>query len=862
MEGLILAIVCLAPWAFGSVDAWARFGLDLGIALLAILGVVVGWQTPRMRALFCAPSLVILTLTLLAVAQAAPLSASGLRRLAPWEAMQRSQLLPKAPERVIDDTGPIVPLPKPTLSEDPEASLSVAARLLAAWILFQAVLSLKDPRLAFRRFAVALAVNAALLAMVSMVQWLSWNGKVLWIRESPRPTEAWYSGGPFICHNHLAAYLNIGLGMVLAIFLASREGDPWFRVRSARLWIAYVMGIIVVGLFASHSRGGVLATIAAGVITFAILARWKMRLGVGILLVPGMVLLFLLATGSFSPFQRIASIANATSDIRWEIWKSGIVTWMKRPVWGMGLGTFGSSVAQFSKSDFGAFAQYGESEYVHMLVEGGLIGLVLGLVGLVSIGLLARKALISAPTSRDRTFALGGIFAVLALAFHWLCDFSLHVPGVGVVAVVVCGFLCRLGLDSFSSDQLIGFRRPPYIRAAVSALVMMVLSVTIVVHGARQARAEAQLWGSKVPAAESFKPSAELIDLPKPDLLVMKTALENALHMRPDWSEGHLRLGITLLSLYKREATTLLSESEDDAERLKLIADPVWLHGVIHSVPGDRSPTLKKILEQDSVHEYLIPAVRSFLEARRCCPVLALAQIELASLDYLMIGADPSATYLERGSRLVGADARLCELGAVVAVQLKSFAVAKQFWRRSLEANPGRWEGIVESSRSVLSPEEILHDVISPNDGRTMIHFAERVFTREDDKAVRELYFKEALKRLPSQPKIEPAERHCLEAYAWAGLEDRREAQKQMEMALILDPLQLRWRLEFIKWLLDWGQPRDAQRQLMIGLEYDPSDHQLRTLQHVVIKAIAEGDSVLSRANGSETPPVAGGVNR
>jgi len=861
MEGVLLAIVCLAPWAFGSVDAWARFGLDLGIALLAILGVILGWQTSRLRAIFCAPSLAILALVLLAVVQAAPLSASALKALDPWEANLRSELIPKTPERVVGDSGPTVPLPRPTLSQDPEASLTAASRLLAAWVLFQSVLSLKTPGLTFRRFAIALAINSALLAVVSMVQWLSWNGKVLWVRESPRPTESWYSGGPFICHNHLAAYLNIGLGMVLAIFLAAREGDPWFRARSARLWLAYVMGMILVGLIASHSRGGVLATALAGAVVFAILSRWKMRLGVGILLVPGLVLLFLMATGSLSPIQRLASIANATSDVRWEIWKTATTAWLNRPIWGMGLGTFGISLAPFTRNDFRAFAQFGESEYIHMLLEGGLVGLGLGLVGLASIGLLARKALVAASTSRDRAFILGGIFAGLALAFHWLCDFSLHVPGVGVVAVVLCGFLCRLGLDASASLRQPVASSWPRMGTLLPGLVTVVLAAMVVVHGGRQARAEAQLWGSNVPAPESFRPSAEMIEIPKDELEVMRTALEKALKLRPNWSEGHLRLGMIYLSLYKCDATEVLSDEEDDAERLKLITDPLWLNGVVHDAPAaERASTVEEVLEHDSARNYLIPAVRCFLEARRCSPVLVLSHVELANLDYLMVGADPSLRYLERGSQLVGSDWRLCELGAALAVQQDEIDHAIRYWRRSLEANPEKWTAIAEAIAVILPPDQILHEVIPPHDGQMMIQFAERIFNKVDDQPIRDLYFKLALERLPHQLAIEPAQRHCLEAYALAGLGDREQARKRMEMALILDPLQLRWRHELIAWLIDWKMLQEAQRHVAIGLQFFPSDKHLQNLRYAVVKSIAEGDTFLSKSTMTPLQQVSGAI--
>src|SRR5215203_5185225 len=48
-EAVLLAMACLAPWAYGSVDAWAEFALEVGIAIVTILGLVVGLGTGRTR---------------------------------------------------------------------------------------------------------------------------------------------------------------------------------------------------------------------------------------------------------------------------------------------------------------------------------------------------------------------------------------------------------------------------------------------------------------------------------------------------------------------------------------------------------------------------------------------------------------------------------------------------------------------------------------------------------------------------------------------------------------------------------------------------------------------------------------------
>src|SRR5207247_370360 len=144
------------------------------------------------------------------------------------------------------------------LSQDPEATIQTAARLAAAWIVFQMVLELGGGTASLRRFGVAVTINSVLLALFALVQSLTWNGKVYWVRPTPQ-VSAWFSGGPFICHNHLAAYLNLGLGLALGFLL--NPGEWGSRRRGDRLWAAYAASVILVGIIASHSRSGLLAMV-------------------------------------------------------------------------------------------------------------------------------------------------------------------------------------------------------------------------------------------------------------------------------------------------------------------------------------------------------------------------------------------------------------------------------------------------------------------------------------------------------------------------------------------------------------------------------------------------------------------------
>ena len=218
-EIIVLGMACLAPWAFGSVDAWAEFALALGIALLGTLTIFSRPGINPMRRLNCWPSLVLGGLAVLAVAQATALPAGFLGWLDPVTAALRGALLPAQPEIVLGDPAAPVAFPPQTLSLEPGVTVQAAVKLAAAWVLFQGVLGLTSGFAGLRRLGLVLAWNATLMALAGLVQALTWNGNLLWIRPSPNGT-AWSSGGPFACHNHFAEYLNLGLGFALGSLLA------------------------------------------------------------------------------------------------------------------------------------------------------------------------------------------------------------------------------------------------------------------------------------------------------------------------------------------------------------------------------------------------------------------------------------------------------------------------------------------------------------------------------------------------------------------------------------------------------------------------------------------------------------------
>src|SRR6185312_11286111 len=121
----------LAPWAYGSVDAWAEMLLFGGATLLAALRTMSDWKTRSRSRPAGLASLVLLGLVSVALVQTVPINAGLLKAIAPWTFALRGRLVPSSPETVKGDLGSVVRLPAPTISVEPDSTFHVAAELAA-----------------------------------------------------------------------------------------------------------------------------------------------------------------------------------------------------------------------------------------------------------------------------------------------------------------------------------------------------------------------------------------------------------------------------------------------------------------------------------------------------------------------------------------------------------------------------------------------------------------------------------------------------------------------------------------------------------------------------------------------------------
>lgn len=390
----IFGLLLIGPLAFGAVEAWSIFLVEAGSATLLLLWIgtqaFAGELKIRTNPLFL------------------PMGAFALLIIA--------QLVLRR-------------------SAYPHDTISLALLYISYGILcfLSSQTFLRDSQA--RRLALIFSVYGAALASFALIQGISSNGKLYWIRQ---PRMGGWIYGPYVNHNHYAGLMEMLVPIPLVLSLT--------RLASAKTRnLAAAAAAVMVGtIFLSGSRGGMLAIVTELVILAVILTKQKRGLrsaiGLGLFLVIVIALLTWIGGGELS--QRIASVGTShselPSDIRSFINRDGFRMFLKKPVLGWGLGTFRVVYPQFRTFYTNFFVNEAHNDYLQLLVETGLLGFATMVWFLVSLYTTAVKKIKNWSVEISGAVTLACLLGLSGILVHSAVDFNLQIPANAALFYVLC----------------------------------------------------------------------------------------------------------------------------------------------------------------------------------------------------------------------------------------------------------------------------------------------------------------------------------------------------------------------------------------------------------------------------------------
>jgi O-antigen ligase len=433
LRWVILATLLAAPLALGSVHEPAFVPL---LAVSAVAGILAAARARRAAAAGdTVPALVggrfLLAFHALVVLQLVPMPPSVLRVVSPgsFAYYDRLSLVPLAAWRPISAN-----------AGDTARGLCFLAGLS---LLYLAVFREFHEERWRRRLAAAVVAAGALLSVVGLLQAASLAPTRIYGLWKPRWD--WGVFGPYVSKNHFAGYMVMAAPLALAFAAEAllRLRSDW---RTRRVgWLALggpsgnalvrraaVAVLLVVGLLAAQSRGGLVA-FALAMVALPLALRRRLA-GV---VVFGLVLAavaWMAAGGMLRSLE-----ARGLQNNRLALWADVARMVKDFPLLGAGFNAFGSAYVPYQRVD--RYEWYGEAhnEYLQVLVETGLVGAIL--VGALAWTLfrLAFRAARLGPLDAGRLASL------LALAVHNVVDFNWQIPANAATFVALAAVATRRG---------------------------------------------------------------------------------------------------------------------------------------------------------------------------------------------------------------------------------------------------------------------------------------------------------------------------------------------------------------------------------------------------------------------------------
>jgi len=479
LAGLLL-VVGLSPFAFGAVHPvfYTTFQVaTFSLVVLAVIGSVFRTGRPargELRVLCMAAA----SFGLLAAFQLLPLPTVLLRLVSPNTVSTVGSALPWK-EKICGATISLYPL---------GTQLSAFQYLSCFGVFIMVITSFGSRR---RRFFLAWSLTAIGLALALVGLYQHWHspGRIYGFWQSV------YGGayfGPFVNRNHFAGYLAMVLPISAALIFIRRmpgkgrhsdevaDGEylRWGQVIALLCFLVMFIAVVT-----SLSRGGMVAVGAAGCVLSAVAWRKAATRRAGFCFAVVFVGAFLLGACYAGPEllrrlgQFYADLTNPAKTSRVIAATRTLELYGRYPLFGTGLGTFSAVFTSVQTPELGlGLYRYAHNDWVQLVAETGLSGLVIAFVFVASVLRLAHRRLSQGRTGSGWWLTLGCTASLAAVAVHSIFDFNLHIPSNAYLASAVAGLLCVSALSTRNQQR---GRRLAHARPALALISVLCVAIAM-----------------------------------------------------------------------------------------------------------------------------------------------------------------------------------------------------------------------------------------------------------------------------------------------------------------------------------------------------------------------------------------------
>jgi O-antigen ligase len=338
------------------------------------------------------------------------------------------------PFGTVSDAAGISGIPR-TISLHRFATQESAIHYLALFFLLAVALVLLDSASRIRRLAIVLTVFGFAYAFFAVLQSVLSPTKIYGIYEATSPF------GSFVNRHNFAAFMEMTIAVPLGLMFTGAIN------RDKRLLVLTAILLMGASLLLSGSRGGLVAFVAEVIFLVLLTTGIKSRKNVALKLgLAGLLLLAVIGgaifVGGDTSLTRVADTvaAGELTTGRSNIWSVTLEVIKANLPFGAGLGAFGVAYTPHDTMSGLERVEQAHNDYLQVLADAGLIGLLIGGFFLVRLFALGRGAMAIRNNYR-RGVAFGALAGIFAILIHSIFDFVLHTTAVSILFVTLIALL-------------------------------------------------------------------------------------------------------------------------------------------------------------------------------------------------------------------------------------------------------------------------------------------------------------------------------------------------------------------------------------------------------------------------------------
>jgi len=451
IAGAIL-VVAATPFAFGAVHPVFYTAAQVIIFLLLIAaaaGAIVRGQPREER-----------TMAVLCFLGAA-FGALGAFQLIEFPPALLSFLSPGTLKLVRASAPWVSPAEGATISLHPSATQLAIFQFLACFALFILVITLLRRYSSRIKLAWVLCIIGVLLSLVGLYQRWSGTQEIYGFWDS---VHGGVHFGPFVNRNHFAGYLVMVIPVSASLIFIRKFSPTRTRSRSREhparafsyLQVLALCSVLIMlaALLSSLSRGGLVGVAVAACVMSGLAWKKAETRKAGTICAAIFVVGFFLGASVAGPelahrlHELYRDVTNPMDTGRALAAKRTLLLFKQFPLFGTGLGTFRSVFPSVQTPELGkGIWEYAHNDWLQLLAETGLAGMVLAVVFGVTLGGLMYRRIGRNRTGSGWWLTVGAAASLCGMVAHGLVDFNLHIPSNSFLASVIVGLGCVSALS-------------------------------------------------------------------------------------------------------------------------------------------------------------------------------------------------------------------------------------------------------------------------------------------------------------------------------------------------------------------------------------------------------------------------------